>query len=173
MKIYETFSSLHQLINEHEAKLRENILSIETGNIKQLKDYETHLLNIQKSLNIQQTMFSEILSARQHIRLLQIENGSAEYINRTHKELQHLKSPPRTRYDIRGLEKLSEIKQDILQCGRIEQQINDSLAYENPQLEKKLIEQHNKQILDLSDLHLNGQDMKILAGKYRENTVRI
>ncbi|CAF4179760.1 unnamed protein product [Rotaria sordida] len=169
-KVHKAFASLRQFINEHEARLKESISVIETNNTRQLEDYQIRLLDIQNSLDIQQDKFFEIVSKGEHIRLLQTEYGPVDYLNKIHKELRKLKVPTRTQYDIQGLEKLSQIKEDILQCGRVEQQINKSSAYENPWLEKKMADQKNSQWLDLSDEHLNDQDMKILAEKYHEIT---
>ncbi|CAF3025628.1 unnamed protein product [Rotaria sp. Silwood2] len=143
---------------------------IEANNTRQLEDYQSRLFNIQNSLDIQQARFFEIVSRGEHIRLLQTEHGSADYLNKIDKELRKLKAPIRIQYYIQGLEKLSQIKEEILQCGRVEQQINNSLAYENPRLAKKMADQKNSQKLDLSDEHLNDEDMKILAEKYHETT---
>lgn len=171
-KIHEIFASLHQLINKHEATLQENISIIVNKNEKELKEYETRLLNMEISIDTQERKFYEILSERQHLRLLQSDYRSVDYLNNIYKELTQLKPPTGTEYEIQGFETLSKIKEEILQCGRIESKLNQSLEYQNPRLEKKILEQMNENSLDLSDQRLNDQDMEILVKKCNESTVR-
>ncbi|CAF3479094.1 unnamed protein product [Rotaria socialis] len=169
-KIHEAFASLHQLINKHEAILKENIATIEKDNTKQLNDYEIHLLKIENSLDFQQAQFCEIVSRGQHVQLLQREYGSVDYLNKIHKELGRLKAPRRTQYDLQGLENLSKIKDEILQCGTVDPKVDNSLAYENSRLEKIMVQQTNPKMIDLSDQQLNDQDVKLLVEKYHEIT---
>ncbi|CAF3452403.1 unnamed protein product [Rotaria socialis] len=169
-KIHEAFASLHQLINKHEAILKENIATIEKDNTKQLNDYEIHLLKIENSLDFQQAQFCEIVSKGQHVQLLQREYGSVDYLNKIHKELGRLKAPRRTQYDLQGLENLSKIKDEILQCGTVDPKVDNSLAYENSRLEKIMVQQTNPKMIDLSDQQLNDQDVKLLVEKYHEIT---
>ncbi|CAM4782741.1 unnamed protein product [Rotaria magnacalcarata] len=169
-KIHEAFASLHQLIIKHEAILKENMAAIENDNTKQLNAYENHLLKIENSLDFQQAQFCEIVSKGQHVQLLQREYGSVDYLNKIHKELGRLKAPRRTQYDIQGLENLSKIKDEILQCGTVNLKIDNSLGYENSRLEKIMAQQTNPKMLDLSDQQLNDQDVKVLVEKYHEIT---
>ncbi|CAF4173080.1 unnamed protein product, partial [Rotaria sp. Silwood2] len=165
-KITNIMTLLRKTIDEHEKAMRQQILTIETEQKKQLEDYKTRLKHDLQNLNMQKANFEMLFSSKNYIKLLQTKQGFDDYVNRTNAALKSLKMPSRTEYYLERLDQLQIIQEKIKQCGRYV----EVEPYQNAQLEKWIAENGTNQILNLKDRNLTDPDMKIVADLLRKST---
>ncbi|CAF4855062.1 unnamed protein product [Rotaria sp. Silwood1] len=166
-KITNIMTLLRETIDEHEEAMRQQILTIEKEQKKQLEDYKTPLKHELQNLNIQKVTFEMLFSSKNYIKLLQTKQEFDDYVNKTNGTLKSLQMPSRTEYYLEELGQLQFIQEKIKQCGRYV----EVPPYHNAQLEKLIAENGKKQTLNLKGKNLTDSDMKIVADLLRKSTV--
>lgn len=160
-------AALRQTIDEHEQKVLDEIIKIETDQKQQIEEYQVRLQSEQHSLDIQKSNFTIILSVKEHTKLLQAKQGFIDYSNRTNDTLKDLQPPILTGYRIEGLYQLETLQEQIYQCGQFVQ----SSTYSNSELENRITDNQVKTALKLDKQGLTDQDMEIIAATLRKTTV--
>ena len=159
--------SLHQIIDEHEKKMLQQILTIEQEGKKKIEDYKTPLKCELRNLNIQKATFEILLFSENQTKLLQAKQGFNDYINKTNGTIKSLQMPRRTRYCLEGLHHLQTIKDKITECGRCA----IMSSYRNSELEKIINDHGTKQKINLKGRYLIDSDMTIVANVLQNRTV--
>ncbi|CAF1432583.1 unnamed protein product [Rotaria sordida] len=144
---------LRKTIDEHEKAMKQQILTIEKEQKKQLEDYKTLLKHKLQNLNIQQATFDILFSSKNYTKLLQTKQEFDDYVNKTNGTLKSLQMPSRTEFYLEGLDQLQIIQEKIKQCGRHV----EIPPYHNAQLEKLIAENGTNQTLNLKGAqHIAG-----------------
>ncbi|CAF3856489.1 unnamed protein product [Rotaria sordida] len=141
---------LRKTIDEHEKAMKQQILTIEKEQKKQLEDYKTLLKHKLQNLNIQQATFDILFSSKNYTKLLQTKQEFDDYVNKTNGTLKSLQMPSRTEFYLEGLDQLQIIQEKIKQCGRHV----EIPPYHNAQLEKLIAENGTNQTLNLKDKNI-------------------
>ena len=108
------FTIVHVVINEQEKALKQQIAEIETKNRTLIEDYQTQLKRKEQYLNEKKKYFGSIVSANDHTKLLQTKEQLTTSLTDMTKELDELKPPVKTEYDIKGIEQLQASIDDML-----------------------------------------------------------
>ncbi len=172
--ITETMEHLRQVILEHEKEILEKIQNIETNENKLMNGFKTRLDNELESLHKQQKILEILLDSKDPTKLMRAGQGFIFYINRINRILDELRLPAKHEYSVKGIELRQIIRENILECGRLEdlRRTSDDKTYQNPQLKKLLDDSQTKQEWDLGAKILTDRDMEIVADALQNNTVR-
>jgi hypothetical protein len=165
---------LRQVILEHEKEILEKIQNIETNENKLMNGFKTRLDNELESLHKQQKILEILLDSKDPTKLMRAGQGFIFYINRINRILDELRLPAKHEYSVKGIELRQIIRENILECGRLEdlRRTSDDKTYQNPQLKKLLDDSQTKQEWDLGAKILTDRDMEIVADALQNNTVR-
>ena len=166
-KLSEGLESLRQIIDDHEKAIIQQIEENATKQRKRTEEYEKQLQNEQQNLNIQSALFETLKLTKNNTKLLQLKQELTDYVHKTFKDLVALETPNATGYSIEGLDKLEELKENILEYGRFV----ESPPYSNPELMESI--NQTKSTLYVGHRSLNTQDLKIIINVLQNNLVRL
>ena len=153
----------------------QKIQHIETTENTLMNDFKIRLENELRSLNKQKQSLDILLSSKDQTKLMRGRQGFLSYINRINRVLDGLRVPAKHEYRVEGTEQLQNIRESILQCGRIVEdltQISGGTTYHNPQLEKLIADNQTEKEWDLGWRILTDRDMEIIADALQNNAVR-
>jgi hypothetical protein len=154
-KLNEGVESLRQIIDNHEKAMIQQIEENSTKERKRIEEYEKRLQSEQKNVNIQTALFETLKLTKNNTKLLQLKQELTDYVHKTFEDLIALETPTATGYSIEGLEKLEELKENILQYGHAV----EFPPYSNTELMESIVQS------------LNNQAMKIVTDMLRNNLV--
>lgn len=104
--VTKVFAALRLIMDEKEAALKEQIQRIEARRKRMIDAYQSQLKQAREGLRENKTHFESIVSANEHVKLLQINEQLTAYLNRLTVELDDLLNPVKVKYQIKGLDQL-------------------------------------------------------------------
>ncbi|CAF1516181.1 unnamed protein product, partial [Adineta steineri] len=117
-RINELAKTIRQIIDDYEKTVIEQIEENTNGDKKQIAEYEKHLQNQQQNLNMRRALYKTLKLTHNHTRFLQLKQELLGYINKACVDLDRLKLPVATNWDIDDFNKL---KENILQFEHVDE----------------------------------------------------
>jgi hypothetical protein len=112
--VNKVFASLRAMLDERERALKQQILDIERENKNQLDNYQTKLRSNKLVFDLENRAFESIVSAKDDIKLLQVKEQLTGCLQQITQELNKLKPPIKTEYEIKGIDQLQTFVGNIL-----------------------------------------------------------
>ncbi|CAF4180745.1 unnamed protein product [Adineta steineri] len=163
--VKETMSLLRQMIDDREKTIVQEIINVETKQRKQIENCKIPLGNQLQFLNLRKAILDMHLIIKDHTTLLKAKEEFDDYLKKTNETLESLQIPTRIIYHSQGLKQLQQLKEEILVHGQY-------VEYNNPELQKLMMDNGTNEKLDLENKQLIDHDMTIVADVLRKTKVR-
>ncbi|CAF1381266.1 unnamed protein product [Adineta steineri] len=134
-RINELAKTIRQIIDDYEKTVIEQIEENTNGDKKQIAEYEKHLQNQQQNLNMRRALCETLKLTHNHTKFLQFKQELLGYINKACVDLDRLKLPIATNWDIDDFNKL---KENILQF----EHVNEATQHQSDDPSNKIQSKH-------------------------------
>ena len=162
------FADLRRMIDEKEMEINKKLAEIEAQNKRKFEEYQMQVKSKQNSLQEQSVTFNQLLADGDYRTILQEHGNYDQYLEDMTKEWFDLEPPTPIEFNVDGLDEFHATMKKAIEgvC------VIEPPPYENPHLEQRIAQQSTDSSLNLNNMGLTDQDMKIVGRTLRTHTVR-